>query len=234
MVVQTAELVFNDNPSKYNKDLTDFLKRNISTIITKGQIRFRFKIAKASDLTALRQRGIKRLPAMILHDQPYIGVPVIVEELRTRVKKSKQTASPKSEDEVLDEYYRKTLGNLKKDVDGKHIIPDDDDDDDDDDGVVDLGSKYHKEISRRNPVDDVNHRTAPRNAPPKPDRLAVQDDDFNERIPPARKNNVAEKNAGDPIATLDSMKPKNGEQADEDNMMRTLLERIDGGSDFTI
>ena len=112
MVVRVAELIFNDTPSKYNKDLTDFLDRNIDTIIIKGQIKFNFKIAKASELTALRDSGIKRLPAMMLDGKPYIGVPTIVAELRKRVKTSKSTAAPKSEEEVLDEYYKKTLGDI--------------------------------------------------------------------------------------------------------------------------
>jgi len=249
MVVQTAELLLNDTPSRYNKDLTDFLERNIQTIITKGQIKFRFRIIKPSEISSLRAKGVKRLPAMMLQNRPYIGVPVIVEELRKRVKRSKSTAAPKSEEEVLNDYFNETLGNIKYDDEGKHILPQDDGDDDD---RANLGNLYQQEMKRREGGDDDGGnrggRGANRRGPPKPDRYAQQDNDYEEDTggygdtmrpgrapaPAPRLDNIEHAEAGDPMATLNAMKPKNGRQSQDDDMMRTLLERMGGDGGFDI
>jgi hypothetical protein len=237
MVVQTAELIFNDTPSRYNKDLTDFLDRNVELIVTKGQIKFRFKIAKAADINSLRAKGIKRLPAMILGKIPYIGVPVIVEELRKRVRCSKSSAAPKSEEEVLDDFYKQTLGNIQHDGEGKHIIPQDNEMNDE----VDLGSLFNDEMKRREAGDEGGgkRQVANRRGPPKPDRMAVQDDDdYDDRAPPKRTpprlDNVETTDAGDPIATLNTMRSTSGKQSQDDDMMRTLLERMGGDGGFDI
>lgn len=238
MVVQTAELFFNDAPSRYNKDLTDFLERNIQTIITKGQIMFRFKIAKGKELSRLRSRGISRLPAMVLQNKPFIGVPIIVEELRKRVKRSKTVAAVKSEEEVLADYFQKTLGNIQYDDEGKHIIPIDDDSDGDE---PDLLNAYNAEVQRRGSGDRGAHRGASRNAPSKPDRMAVQDNDYDESYAapprqqrPPRQNNVDEPEAGNPIAVLNQLTSKNKKSSQDDDMMRTLLERMSPDSGFEI
>jgi hypothetical protein len=236
MVVQTAELIFNDTPSRYNKDLTDFLDRNIELIVTKSQIKFRFKIAKAVDISSLRAKGIKRLPAMILEKRPYIGVPVIVEELRKRVKRSKSTAAPKSEEEVLDDFFKQTLGNIQYSDEGKHIIPQDNEIDDE----VDLNGLFNKEMKRRNDGDGDGNKSkgANRRGPPKPDRMAVQDDDYEDRAPPRqpppRLDNIKITEAGDPLATLNTMRSTGGKQSQDDDMMRTLLERMGGDGGFDI
>jgi hypothetical protein len=244
MVVQTAELIFNDTPSRYNKDLTDFLDRNIELIITKGQIKFRFKIAKAANISSLRAKGIKRLPAMILGKRPYIGVPVIVEELRKRVRCSKSSAAPKSEEEVLDDFFKQTLGDIQHDDEGKHIIPQDNEMDDE----VDLGNLFNEEMKRRNDGDSDGKRQggntgkrqgANRRGPPKPDRLAIQDDDDYEdrappRRPPPRLNNIDTATAGDPLATLNNMRSTSGKQSPDDDMLQTLLERMGGDGGFDI
>jgi hypothetical protein len=240
MALLITELIFNDTPSKYNKDLVDFLSRNIETIIKKAKIQFKFKITRPDELEKLRQRGIKRLPAMIIDKQPYIGVPIIVEELRKRVKRSKTTAAPKSEEEVLQEYYISTLGNIKQDNDGKLVVPNDDDDDDDDQ-EIDLGTIFKKEMEKRGSNNKQQSKYTNRDNPQKPDRYAIQDDDYESTTPQTiqqkgnrpRMDNI-DNNEDDPIATLNKMKPKNGEQAADDNMMRALLERMGSGSDFSV
>jgi len=239
MVLQTAELIFNDTPSRYNKDLTDFLERNMRSIIIRGNIRFKFKIATHRDIKNLQNQGINRLPVMFLLNRSIISVPSIVKALRDRVKKSKTTAAPKSEEEVLNDYFMHTLGDIKLDSDGKHILPVEDEGD----NTPDLNALFNKELSRRSGEDKKdNHSTFERRTqrpspPTKPDRNAIYDDDYENRAPNNyqlhRSDNVKSFDPGDPIAALNTV-TKPGQETQDDEMMRTLLERMGGGDGFDI
>lgn len=239
MVVQTAELIFNDTKSKYNQDLTDFLERNLDKIITLGQITFKFKIVNQNNMAQLRQRGITRLPAMIFQNRSIISVPKIIEELRFRVKNSKGIAPTKSEEEVLDDYFRESLGNINHDSEGKHILPDDDDDGDQ---LPDFGALVQRELKRRNGEtnnddnynNNNNRRRPPPQQPQRPNRNQMQDDDNYEPMRPTNNIQQREDNLtnepGDAMTALNNMPPSNSA---DDDMMRALLERMggDGGYD---
>jgi 3-phosphoglycerate kinase len=109
MVLVLAELIFVDSPTRNNRELTEFLKRNIEKVIIKGCVKFKFKIAKASDIPNLRKRNISRLPAMVLQGRNFIGVPDITNELSKRVKNSKATAQEKTGEEFIDDFFKKTI-----------------------------------------------------------------------------------------------------------------------------
>jgi len=237
MVIRVADVIFNDTPSKFNKDLVEFLKRNIETIVHKGQIKFRFKIATPSDLNGLRDKGIIRLPAMLIDGKPFISVPTIVNELQRRVKTSTTTAPAKTEEEVLDEYFKTSLGDIKKDGDGR-IKAEEMDQEDENEGATDLTNAFHREIERRGNKDEGNKRGANRTPPEKPDRTAEQDDNFDNRRPPqqrggdyvnarpqvpARPDNLRPASAGDPMNALNNMKAKGSGGGVDDDMMSALL-----------
>jgi hypothetical protein len=235
MAVQVAELIFNDAPSKHNKELTDFLKRNIRPIVMKGQLRFRFKIAQTKDLRGLRKRGINRLPAMLLKDKPFIGVQTIVQELHNRVKNSSNAAAPKSEEEVLQDYFANELGGKIGD-DGKHIVPDDDEYGDEDGGQDRMG-RMSAEMERRNlstkgldPDDkpQSSRNKASRQAPAKPSNKFSMDDDYTDKAPPSTPAKLPPRGdnleAGDAIGALGRMRPARDPRDDE--MMRQLLEKM--------
>ena len=145
MVLQSASIVFNDTASQFNKDLTDFLNRHLENAIRRGGIKFQFTIAKPADLADLRQKGIKRLPAMIINNQYYISVPNIIKEIRSRIKNSNNVVPEKSEDELIREYQMSALGNITKDADGKLQIHDDQEHDDNNSLMAD----FNREIARR-------------------------------------------------------------------------------------
>lgn len=237
MVLRLAEIIFNDSPSKYNKDMVDFMKRNIETIIMRGQIKFKFKIAKTADLSKLRNMGVKRLPAMLLDRKSFIGVPVIIAELRKQVKNSKSLAAPKSEDEVLDEYYKKELGEIRKDSDGK-IIADALEQEEMEDNGDNLTSALHRELDRRQNSDAGNLQKGKRAPPPpKPSRDVLQDDDFEDRRQPTTYHQASNQRprqdnlqapAGDPTAALQNIQGRGGGEAIDDQLMATLLAKIGG------
>ncbi len=245
MVLQSASIVFNDSASQFNKDLTDFLNRNLETAIRKGGITFQFKIAKPADLAGLRQMGVKRLPAMLINNKPFVGVPDIIAEIRARVKNSRQTAPEKSEDEVIRDYQMQALGNVTTDKDGKFQIHDEPEKDD----KEDLMAAFNREIQRRgataghNNREDDDEQPVMRRPPPKqPSRTTERDmgndDDEDEmmahqqpRRPPARPQPRAD-NIDNPSMTdaFESLKAigrnATGEDMQDDQMMAALLDRM--------
>lgn len=237
MTIQVAQLIFNDTPSRNNKDLTDFLKRHIRNIIVKGQIRFQFKIAQSTDLGKLRQRNINALPAMIIRGggRPVIGVPNIVQTLSNLVKRSRNRAAPKSEEEVLNDYMMQEMGKgVKKNSDGHFQVDTNDDDWDN----PDINAKFQKELDRRKrggygAGSDMESKRQSRKPPPKPTHSLTLDDDFEDRQPVVtarpRKNNLE---AGDPMASLQNIAPSRDRR--DDDMMRALLERMGTDDDHGI
>ncbi len=248
MVLQSASIVFNDSASQFNKDLTDFLSRNLETAIRKGGITFQFKIAKPADLAGLRQLGVKRLPAMLINNKPYVGVPDIIAEIRSRVKNSRQTAPEKSEDEVIRDYQMQALGNITTDKEGKFQIHDEPEKDD----TEDLMSAFNREIQRRGAAaghssggnnDDDEHPRVRRPPPGQPSRttdrdMGGDDDDDDsparqpaKRAPPPRQqpraDNIDNPDMSDAFESLKSIgRNATKEDAQDDQMMAALLGRM--------
>lgn len=250
MVLQVASIIFNDSASQFNKDLTDFLRRNLETAIRKGRMTFVYRVAGAADLAELRAQGIKRLPAMTLANQTFIGVPDIIDEIRRRVKTSKSEAIEKSEDEIVRDYQMKALGDIKKDADGKFVINDEPEDNDD----ARLRANFQREIERRGSSighDDKGGGTAERrlakDPPPRQPSRAREvdrDDDYEDRTPPKqqrqqhmpampamtqRVDNLANPGMGDALASLQRIgRHATGDDAKDDALMARLLERMGG------
>ncbi len=122
MVIKTAEIIFNNKPSKFNKDLVEFLKKNLNTIIIRAQIKFRYVVVNSDDFDSLKSRGITRLPAMVYQNRNFISVPDIVNELKSQVSNSKSMAPPKSEEEVVQDFFKQSLGDIKTDSEGKILV----------------------------------------------------------------------------------------------------------------
>lgn len=251
MVLQAASIVFNDSASQFNKDLTDFLKRNLETAIRNGGLSFQFKITKPADLAGLRQMGIKRLPAMIINNKPFVGVPNIIAEIRSRVKNSKNIAPEKSEEEIVREYQIAALGNITKDNEGRLQVHDEPETDENDN----LMSAFNREIQRRGATaghnkDDQDDGDNPqprmqRPPPPQParttDRDMGNDDDDDDgppirlpqrhQVPPQQQrvdnlNNPAMADAFESLKSISRNATK--EDAQDDQMMAALLDRMSG------
>jgi hypothetical protein len=229
MVVQQLELVFNDTPSQHNQDLTNFLKRNLEKIIKRGQIKFKYKIAKTRDLRALQERGIKRLPALIPQKgRSIVGVPNIVEFLRETVKKNKTEAAPKSEEEVLNDYMQKAMmDGVTRDADGKMKVANEKED-------MDTGDQLRRDMERamqeRESSGLHNPKHATRDPPQKPSWSVQMDDDMADTRSPAdkysRRDNIGG-DPGDPTTAMRNISTGN----EDDGLMAAFLEKI-GGDDF--
>jgi hypothetical protein len=227
-MLRVAEVILNNTPSQFNKDLTDFLERNLKPIIYRAMIKFKFVVAHENDLPKLRNNGIKRLPVMIIDGKQYTSVPLIIEELQKRVRNSKNVAAPKTEDEILADHFKHTLGDIKHDRDGKIDTSSFNDDEEDDHAA--MGAKLTdaamKEAARRNLKSDNNVYKQQ----PKYEDTGRQY--TNKSQPDRRQNdrpdNVQNKDAGDPMRALSNMKSK-GEKSPDDDLMEALLAKM--GSD---
>lgn len=246
MVFQVASIVFNDTASKYNQDLTQFLRRNLELAIRKGKLSFQFKIAKPVDITELRKMGVKRLPAMIIGQNSFIGVPNIIEEIRKRVKTSHTEAPEKSEDEIVRDFQMKALGKIKKDADGKLQVEEDEPEADGENSTQ-LLSKLNQEIARRgasighgDAEENTRARTVANRQPARNQERDADDDDMPNVPPPRRQNapaptpmrpdNLDNPQMQDALESLQRIGGKHANKDDmqDDMMMATLLNRMGG------
>jgi hypothetical protein len=229
-MLQVAEVIFNNTRSQINKDLTEFLKRNLKPIILRASVQFKFTIAHKDDLPAMRDNGIKRLPVMIINNKHYTSVPMIITELQKRVKHSKTVAAPKSEAEVLSDYFKHELGDIKTDRDGKIDTSKFADDDEEDMGSK-LTEAAMKEVSRRNIKSD---NTVYRQQPIKFEETRSNQYDAgpnrntgNPRSTgrQSERNDNVQRDAGDPMRALNSMQSR-GERSPDDDLVAALLDKI--------
>jgi hypothetical protein len=244
MTSQVANIIFNDSASKFNRDLVEFLKRNIDIAIRKGRLSFSFKIAQPNELPGLRAKGITRLPAMTVGSKTFVGVPDIIEEIRKVVRTSKGTAPVKTEDEIVRDYQMSAIGRVTKDHEGKLVVHDNDDD------VLkteDLSAKVHQEAQRRGLNKDGEYMGNQHNRPTNTDRGAERDDDNYEAPMRPRQNDNTDRREivtrmqtqprADNLAdnpgmgdAFDAMRrigrTATGEDKQDDDMMATLLARM--------
>ena len=216
-------IIFNDSKSRFNKDLVDFLKRNLEPAIIKGGLNFNYKISGQDDIDNLKNSGINRLPAMVLDGRNYIGVEDIIEEIRKRVKDNNGNSSVKSEEEVIRDYYMKeAMANTSRDMDGKIVINKDADDFEVE--ADEMKSKHQKEIERRG-LHDIFASNVKNTVLP-----ASFADNKNTQRTPARNDNLSNPNMKDAYESLQNIKKTSmGEDPRDNDMMAALIDRL--GSD---
>lgn len=248
MPLSVATIYFNDSASRFNKDLVDFLKRNIEKSIRQGRLSYSFKIAQTSELSDLRKIGIKRLPAMVLGKMTRIGVPDIIDEIRRRVENSRSPAPPKTEDEIVRDYQMEALGNITKDADGKLVVNDRDTDDVSEDDLKGraLAEMQRRELAQQGAANgDPTERLRPPPQPRATDRNADRDDDFEDRRPTVvqggggyatprnqprpRADNLDNPQMADAYAALNRVgRNATAEDRQDDELMANLLAKIGG------
>ena len=226
MTLQAASIIFADSASRFNKDLTDYLKRNIETANRRGGLSFIFKIARPTDISNLRQKGVKRFPAMLINDKPFVGVPSIIQEIQKRIRTNKSIVLDKTADEEIRDYHTQILGNIVKNAEGKLEVKDRDDDDDKETMSAQLQSKFNKEIQKRG--HSIGHGETQNNQPSRQATRDTEETNYNTRGHQPRANNV---NIDDPMADAKESlrrisKNATGEDAQDDALMGTLLARM--------
>lgn len=156
MPILPVRLIFIDKPSKINYQLIQFIKGSIQPIIIKGQISFQFQIIGINDLETLKKEGINNFPALVpQNSEPIYGLSNIVGYLKNKIVTSKTQAVPKSEEEVLQEFFNKEISTGVSKV-GNNLVTNDTDDQEENEGEK-LRTAALQESSRRG----VNTKNAP-------------------------------------------------------------------------
>ena len=95
-----------DENSCYNKELTDFLKRNIKHIIQKGKLALRFNIIKLEKVSETKNAlKVTSLPAIKIHNKAYCDMNNII----TIINKSINKTISQEENTSLEDYNKKIL-----------------------------------------------------------------------------------------------------------------------------
>lgn len=235
MSLQIASIVFNDSASQFNKDLTEYLQRNLDAAIRRGGLMFQFKIAKPADLSELRATGIKRLPAMIINETPYIGVPEIIKEINLRIRAARAEIPEKTDDEVVRDFQTQILGKPIKDAGGNIKYEDDDEEDNPQKEAAQLLNSYSREVSRRGGTNiNINNKGAQKEYPnPNQSRNQVNEYDNEQHVdPPAQTGRTNNLTFNEDIqgSIKRAGQVHNGEpnDAQDDAMMAAMMDRLGG------
>jgi hypothetical protein len=239
MTFISAEVIFNDTPSRRNKDLTNFLRDNLEQIILKAQLKFQFRIVRSRDHSDIRQRGIKKLPAMVIKGQCIEGCPDIIAQIRHMIKNSKSIAKPKTTEEILDDHYREALGGFRRDSDGKFVI--EDQEEVYDSNNTNLVAKAAEEAEKRGLAygQKSSNKSADRlrrEQPARPSRNIERDLGHYEEIDAGPRHNNLSQNLSmeeNPLESLARVRQRaNPQQQRDDDLMHSLISRIGSGDDF--
>jgi len=232
MPLQSATIFFNDSSSQYNKELVEFLERNLTLAIKKGGLCFIFKICKKTDLSALRALNINKLPALVIKESNYIGVPEIIDEINYRIKSNIKKIPKKSEEELTRDYTMSTiLENVHKNSDGKLVVSEAMEFDDKNSALA----KYNAELDKRATSIGHTEDSLKKNREMqgiKPSRSSTDDrysadDEFNAEFN-AEFNTEYNKinHRADNVQNNSMAQYSNNDNSQDDMMMEALLNKI--------
>ncbi len=225
-------IYFNDSSSKINKELIAFFNSNLENIIKLGHISPRFHIVRPSDYPDLKKKGITKLPAMCISNTSYIGMPNIINAIKSYIKNSKEPIAEKTDDENVRDFMYNTL-DVKVNESG-HLVPSAKDDDDERDISSTLSQNLNRELERRksdnknfSPEDPIHNfsNKAPYSQNMATKHTVIDIEGVNHQ--PAKSNYYP----GDPFESNNNIKNRGGEKVDDD-MMDSLLNKLGGGDDF--
>jgi hypothetical protein len=122
----TATILFLNENSKKNKNLTDQLQSILDPAVRRGRLTFNFKIIAPADAEKAQKYGVTKFPAMLINKKPYQEVSAIMTEIRNRIGQSRGEVAAKSEDEMLHDFQMGEFANLKRDAAGNIVDPEGD------------------------------------------------------------------------------------------------------------
>jgi hypothetical protein len=232
-------IIFYEDDKEKNKELTDYLDKNLKEIITKCNIYFNFIIATENDKDKLNKDGILLLPALLPKNaKPVLGLKNIYKYINYCIN-NPQPKRPKTEEEILQEFMNKEIQDgVSKVKDGnkkKLIIKDDENTDEFSNDNI--NRKIQNEQRKRglgpNDNSSINSNMDELYTPNRPNNLSenfsVEDDEDennNSRHDTGTRNNNSNSNTkNDPLNVFNNMQSNNGSQ--DDDMFKSLLEKLD-------
>jgi len=239
-------IIFYEDDKAKNKELTDYLDKNLKEIITKGKIYFNFIIATENDKDKLDRDGILLLPALLPKNaKPVLGLKNIYKYINYCIN-NPQPKKAKSEEEILQEFMDKEIQDgVSKVKDGnkkKLIIKDDENIDEFSNDNINrkIQSEQRKRGLGPNDNSSINANMDELYTPNRPNNLSenfsVEDDDEDDEDEDEnnnsrnnteirnRNNNSNSNTKNDPLNVFNNMQSNSGSQ--DDDMFKSLLEKL--------
>lgn len=233
-------IIFYEDDKVKNKELTDYLDKNLKEIITKGKIYFNFIIATENDKDKLDRDGILLLPALLpKNTKPVLGLKNIYKYINYCIN-NPQSKKIKTEEEILQEFMDQEIQDgVSKVKDGnkkKLIIKDDESIDEFSNDNI--NRKIQNEQRKRglgpNDNSSINANMDELYTPNRPNNLSENfnededsDEDDNSRNTTEsrnRNNNSNNNSRNDPLNVFNNMQTNSGSQ--DDDMFKSLLEKM--------
>jgi hypothetical protein len=209
----TINLILSNKPSPLNKKLIKFFNLNLASL-NKASLIFDFEIAYPEQIEKYVKRGITNYPILISNTTEVIGVEKIIQYLKKNVDTHNKKILSKTDDDYLDEFWKKTMGSVKINESGQ--IEDDEDDNDDED--PDISKKIQKAFQERNDVTDFE--------PPKKGgnkKSVSASPAHNNNVKNGFTNNNSTSADDSPVVSLKNM-GKGGKSMGDDDLMAKFFE----------
>jgi membrane-associated HD superfamily phosphohydrolase len=139
----TINLILSNKPSVLNKKLIKFFNLNLASL-NKASLVFEFEIAYPDQIEKYISRGITNYPILINKTTKVIGVEKIIQYLKQNVDTYNKKIINKTDNDYLDEFWKKTMGSVKINESGQI------DEEDDEDETPDISKKIQKAFQERN------------------------------------------------------------------------------------
>ena len=152
-----TELIVSNKPSIINKKVIKFLNANLF-IMNKANIQFNFQVATPENKDTFYKRNITNFPVLIYNNENIVGIKKIMNYLKNKVIEYNKKIANKTDEDRVQDFWKETMGDCKKDENG--VFKFNDDDDNDDNTERDLQHKIQTAFQQRNNPDDETKKTS--------------------------------------------------------------------------
>jgi len=218
-IMDEFKIVVTNKKSPHNKKLLTFIRRNLSRTVSHN-IKFFLTVAHAEDKDYYDKRGITSFPTLSYKGRHISGVDRINAFIQDMVRKRSEEASNQPVGEMLDDYFKKSLGDrqqMENEGDEASANPDDM-------GRNFMG-KVQDELERRNMKTEHLHTLEKKKHP---SELPPSQRPAQTRTAPSaqsqRKNNVEEEEDSPISDAMKNLKPQSSQEAQDDALMAKYFE----------
>jgi hypothetical protein len=184
-------LLITDKNSDINKKILAFVKKNLYDF-NKANIVFEFEIVGTENYDEYLKKGIKSFPVLVNNKENILGLTNIAKFLQEQVMSYNKKIAKKSDEEHIDDFWKKTMGNTKPDKFGKIDTNDDDNINENDD----LQKKLQNAFRERGNGPDASVKAKSKAITPTK-TISKQGRQKKDESPVATLNKMKSKNADD-------------------------------------
>lgn len=143
---KNIKVIFSNKPSELNMKLIKFFQLNLMTL-NKTSLIFDFETVSVNNIELYQKKGIDNFPTIIHNSNRITGSDKIISYLTQYVNRYNSKILNKTDDEQINDFWKKTIGNVKIDKKSGKM---ESTDDDDENGNNDLQKKIQEAFQMRN------------------------------------------------------------------------------------